>query len=362
MVSGRIPSDLGSALAEGVPLTLARDAQLLQVHTLIGPVLTRHPDLAATLPADLVLFFRAMHTANRQRLVQGLAQLQELGAALGRAGIPAVVLKGGGDMLSPIHANPAARYVGDLDILVPLDRARDALDALHNLGAAPATRTAHKTSRFDWRGQRLSEHHLPRLVRRDWAFPVEIHTHAGPGAVANVLDPIAMLDRRVPTAVPGLAVASAEDRACHLLTHATRHKGMVNLRAWIDWSALRGQCDRAAVASRLHRAGYGQTFESCEVMADLLEAGGKRPMSPSETALARATLRTFAQAGSRSPADLARFLYRRCRGLVLSSAYRRHIADRIAEPGFFRRVVALQLGCCRLGRQPSRRMRRRDKD
>ena len=334
-VSGRGPIELGTALAESDPLTLARDAQRLQVHTLIGPVLVRHHALAAVLPADLVLFFRAMHAANRQRVAEGLAQLEEIGAALDAAGIPAVVLKGGGDMLSPIHADPAIRYVGDLDILVPGSRARDALAAMGKLGAARAAPPAHESSRFDWRGQRLSKHHLPRLVRSDWGFPVEIHIHAGSGATAAVLDPVELLERCVSTAVRGLSVACAEDRACHLLTHASRHSGLVNLRAWIDWSALRGHCDLATVTSRLRGAGCARTFETFDLMADLLKAKSSLSMSRRENALARATLHAFGDAGVRSAADFARFLFRRCRGLILSPAYRRHIAHRLCERGLF---------------------------
>jgi len=353
-VSDRVSTELGTALAESDPLILARDAQRLQVHTLIGPVLVRHPALATRLPTDLVLFFRAMHAANRQRIDQGLAQLEEIGAALDAAGIPAVVLKGGGDMLSPIHADPAIRYVGDLDILVPGSRARDALAAMSRLGAAPAAPPAHESSRFDWRGQRLSEHHLPRLVRSDWGFPVEIHIHAGPGATAAVLDTIAVLERCVPTAVHGLSIACAEDRACHLLTHVTRHGGMVNLRAWIDWSALRGRCDHATVASRLRQAGCARTFETCDLMADLLEAKGTLAMPRRETALARTALHAFGDAGAKSAADVARFLFRRCRGLILSPAYRRHIADRLRKNGL--------LGCSKPCRQPCPKLWRGPKD
>ena len=360
-ISGRVPPSLGVALAESDPVTLAQDAQRLQVHTLIGPVLARHTDLAEPLPADLVLFFQTMHAANRQRLSEGLAQLEEIGAVLAAADIPAVVLKGGGDMLSPLHADPAIRYVGDLDILVPAGRAGDALAALLDLGAAPAAPPAHETSRFDWRGQRLSEHHLPRLVRPGWTFPVEIHVHAGPGAVAAVLDPAALLDRRVPTTLPGLSIACAEDRACHLITHATRHGGMVSLRAWVDWSMLRRHCDHAIVASRLRSAGYGQGFEGCDLMADLLEAGGTRDMSRNETAIAREALRGFGSAGAPSVADLPRFLFRRCRGLILSPAYRRHIFERLGERSFLW-AVAFRLGRRQSGHHSSRKLRQRHKE
>lgn len=353
-VSGRVPPGLGSALADSDPLVLAREAQRLQVHTLAGPVLVRHPALAAHLPADLVLFFRAMHAANRQRIAQGLAQLAGIGAALDAAGIPAVVLKGGGDLLSPLHVDPAIRYVGDLDILVPAGRAAEAWAALRALGAVPAAPPAHEASRFDWRGQRLPDHHLPRLLRADWAFPVELHVRAGPGAVGAVLDPAALLDRRVPAGLRGLSVACDGDRACHLIAHATRHDGMVSLRAWIDWAALRARCDRAAVAARLDRAGQGAGFEGCELMADLLDAGGARPLARGEAARARAALRAFGAAGAGSPVDRARVLFRRCRGLILSAAYRRHIARRVG----LGLAARLRLGRRRPGPAPPRKLRR----
>lgn len=357
-VSDRVSADVGLALSQSDPLALARDAQLMQVHTLIGPVVSHHADVAAHLPADLVLFFQAMHAANRQRLAAGMAQLEAIGAALRARDIPAVVLKGGGDMLSSIHEDPAARYVGDLDILVPANRAAEAFVALCDLGAAPAAPPAHETSRFDWRGQRLPEHHLPRLVRSDWAFPVEIHIHLGPGNIAAVLEPAAVIAHRVPTLVAGLSVASDEDRACNLLTHSIRHGGMISLRAWVDWSRLRLRCDRAAVASRLRRAGYGKAFESCEVMADLLGATGAATMSETEKAIARAALRSFCAAGNWSVADLARFVFRRVRGLTLSSAYRRHVAGKIAGSSVSRNVGKMVGGA---GRALARNLKRRPK-
>lgn len=342
-VSGRVPPGLDTALAECDPLALAKGAQRMQVHTLIGPVLTCHSGLAALLPDDLVLFFRAMHAANRQRLADGLAQLELIGSALNAHDIPAVVLKGGGDMLSPVLADPAARYVGDLDILVPMIRAGDAVAILRELGAAPAVPPAQEFSRYDWRGQRIPRHHLPRLIHAEWTFPVEIHVNAGAGAVARVLDAAAILDRRVQTTIRGLSIACADDRACHLLTHSTRHDGMVSLRAWIDWSMLRRSCDRSTVESRLCRAGYGQTTESCDAMSDLLMAGEMLPLSQNETLVARNASRAFGAAGAKAIPELARFLFRRCRGLALSSGYRRHIADRLAEPGFLRSVIMARL-------------------
>ncbi|SDL98650.1 nucleotidyltransferase family protein [Aliiruegeria lutimaris] len=348
-VSDRVPVDLANTLAESDPLVLAKDAQRMQVHTLIGPVLTRHSELAKQIPDDLVLFFRAMHASNRQRAAEGLSQLKEIGAELNARDIPAVVLKGGGDLLSPIHADSAIRYVGDLDILVPIDRAEDALATALSIGATFASPPVNETSRFDWRGQRLPEHHLPRLVRADWTFPIEIHVHLGSGAVADVLDAAETLDQCVPAAVRGLAVPSSEDRACHLVTHTTRHNGIVDLRAWVDWCKLRRHCDRAVVERRLSRAGYGQMLATCDLMADLLEAANTLRLSRKETTVARKALCTYCATGNQSVVDVASFFFRRGRGLVLSSSYRAHIAERLFEPGFVREILS------RVGRRGSGR-------
>lgn len=332
MVSGKVPPGLEDALSQSDPLTLARDAQRLQVHTMVGAVLNRHSDLAAFIPADLVLFFRAMHAANRDRLTEGRLQLTQIGAALDAADIAAVVLKGGADMVSPIHDDPSIRYVGDLDILVPTNRAAEALAALQGLGFEAVATPGQGTSRFDWRGQRLSEHHLPRLIHSDWTFPVEIHVQVGPRAIAFLLDPDAVLDHRVRSDIAGLSLPCFDDRASHLLTHAQRHSGMASLRAWIDWAALREQCDLAAVSARFHSAGAGRTFENGDVMARFL-SGGAHPMTQHDVSICRSALRNFGSAGKRSLTDKARFFLRRCRGLILSPPYRRHIAKRLLERG-----------------------------
>lgn len=307
---------------------------------MIGAILTRDDDLAKQMPADLALFFRAMYQANRQRVQDALVQLAEIGAALSAAAIPAVVLKGGSDILSPIHVDPATRYVGDLDVLVPANRAQDAAAALCALGAAPAAPPAYHGSSFDWRGQRLSKHHLPRLVCPDWTFPVEIHVQAGPGAVAAVLDPDKVFGGSVPSGIPGLSVASHEDRACHLLTHTTRHNGALGLRAWIDWSALRRQCDQNVVASRLHHAGFDQTFESCGLMADLLEAEDVSLICAGKAAVSSASLINFGTSEDRSLAALPPFIFRRLRALIFSQIYRDHIGARLAQGDFFHDVLA----------------------
>src|SRR3546814_13724953 len=66
----------------------------------------------------------------------------------------AVFLKGAASLIDALHADPAARFVGDIDVLVPPERARDASAALVAHGFAEIDTYPRR-----WIAQR--HHHLP---------------------------------------------------------------------------------------------------------------------------------------------------------------------------------------------------------
>lgn len=209
-ISDTPPRGFESALASTSAEELAWSAQHNQVHTAIGPVLNRHPQLAEALPDDLCLFFDAMYLANRERHSQGLKQLREIGEAFKRIDVSAVVLKGGADLLSPLHSDQAQRFVGDLDILVSPDRAEEAFECLSGIGAN------------DYDGQlqapgqdleRFAKHHLPKLTHAGWPFPVELHFKVGSGVIASLLPTDEVLRSRQPCSVAALSVPTLENRA-----------------------------------------------------------------------------------------------------------------------------------------------------
>lgn len=325
-LSGRPPNWLAKTLAETHPKELARTAQLNQVHTMIAPILGRHAALAEGLPQDLRIFFEAMYAANRDRLDRGLSQLREIGAALDAIGVPAIILKGGGDMLDPLHADQAIRFVGDLDILVSEARAAEAHDSLTDIGAKTFSPVLESDPNYTWRGHRTPEHHFPKLIRDGWDLPVELHVRVGKRLEDKILPAIVAIERRAPSKIPGLFCCSPEDRACHLIAHASRHRGLVSLRAWIDWAALRKICDVSQVRDRFEALGQGSVFEEFDQVTDFLECGlGQGDETNGEYALARTALRDFGTTPSRGLAGAISFVQRKSRGLAISPEYRSYV-------------------------------------
>ena len=62
-----------------------------------------------------------------------LAELRHIGQAMGKADIPLLVLKGGA-LAQTVYADPALRFMGDLDLMVPAAQAAEALAILDRLG------------------------------------------------------------------------------------------------------------------------------------------------------------------------------------------------------------------------------------
>src|SRR3546814_8611698 len=72
-------------------------------------------------------------------------------------------------LIDALHADPAARFVGDIDVLVPPERARDASAALVAHGFAEIDTYPRR-----WIAQR--HHHLPMHRHIDTGVGVELHT------------------------------------------------------------------------------------------------------------------------------------------------------------------------------------------
>ncbi|MCB4455966.1 nucleotidyltransferase family protein [Leisingera sp. McT4-56] len=344
-ISAEPPRGLAEMLAETSPENLARVAQLNQVHTMIAPVLKAHPEAAGALPRDLLIFFETMHRANNARLASGIAQLTEIGLALREIEVPAVVLKGGADMLDALHEDQSIRFVGDLDILVPISRALEVERCLYDIGAtAPFERLGTKPE-LNWRGRRIPEHHLPKLTRSDWHFPVELHTRTGPGLTDRMLAAESVISRRVPARVPGLSYPNWEDRACHLVVHAGRHSGQVSLRAWVDWVAMRKHCALSEVRSRLEAHDLHEAYAEFEHLADFLENALVISNNSSEKySFVSSALKVLCAESKPRYFDLLRQVFRRARMLAESKDYRRYVARNVLDRRWWARVWSSHIG------------------
>jgi len=134
---------------------------------LVAPALhgaTLEADIAATMPADVVDYFEGVATLNRQRNAAIRDEAIDLGRILNAAGILPLFLKGGANLLSGLYADPASRVMSDLDILVSVDQARIAVEALRESGFVELS---------DYHDPR-AHHHAP-LGRNGTPAMVELH-------------------------------------------------------------------------------------------------------------------------------------------------------------------------------------------
>src|SRR3546814_8247397 len=121
------------------------------------------------LPAEIADHLAAVRYLNAERNARILDGIDSVAAVLADHGVDAVFLKGAASLIDALHADPAARFVGDIDVLVPPERARDASAAL----------VAHGFAEIDTYPRRWiapRHHHLPMHRHIDTGVGVKLHT------------------------------------------------------------------------------------------------------------------------------------------------------------------------------------------
>jgi hypothetical protein len=121
----------------------------------------------AFLPDDVSRYFRAALIINEKRNEKLLQSLARVAAALNAIDIEPVLLKGAAHLVEGIYPAAGLRVVGDVDLLVPEQRLKNAADALQQIG-------------FTVGGPVLPEdhHHWPTLFDPETGTPVELHSGA----------------------------------------------------------------------------------------------------------------------------------------------------------------------------------------
>ena len=200
-----------------------------------------------------------------------LAEVGRIVPPLQRAGIPVILLKGAA-VAGTLFGDLGLRYMGDVDLLVPIDARARAWDALESLGyhlvpGAPADlrARARRAGLLPARPGPLSRElsariyerfHLHYYLMRDGQpFPVELHWHiVKPGRGVHIED---LWRRAQPVRAGGIhALAFAPE---HLLLHFALHLALddygeltlarlvdVHMAAAdpaLDWVALRRAAD-----------------------------------------------------------------------------------------------------------------------
>jgi Uncharacterised nucleotidyltransferase len=117
-----------------------------------------------SLPDDVREYLDAVLRLNSERNALLLVTLKRVAALPNAIDIEPVVLKGATELITGSYPAAGMRVIGDLDLLIPIDRVQSAAAALKKAGFAPV-------------GPLLppNHHHLPVLADPETAAGVELH-------------------------------------------------------------------------------------------------------------------------------------------------------------------------------------------
>ena len=213
-----------------------------------------------TLPPEILSTFAAAESLNRERNQVILTEALFAAMLLNRIGIQPVGLKGIAYLLSGIYSNPAARFVADIDFLVPQSQLPAAIAQLDRHGY------------FESDSDRLFQfRHHHSAMRRAGLPHIELHHRVGIGVCDRVLPASAILLEAKPITIDGatILVPSPVQLATHLVLHSQLAHPYDNrifppLRAMVDLvhlqSRFTSQIDWSAIEKTYRAAGESATL------------------------------------------------------------------------------------------------------
>lgn len=221
----------------------------------------------------------------RARSLRLAAGLERVLAALARAGIPVMLLKGA-DLGFYAYPAPGLRRMLDLDILVPLCRLKDASSALLEIGFREDTACYSR----DWYLGCVQQ--LPPLEDESGFIHLDVH-----GALFPAYSPFAPLEPAVwsntlPSVWPGARRLTREWMVWHLVLHAqVKHlkASGVRERLHVDLLALVANTDKEPIdwAGLVELAAHtGTAFALAEGVGRLSRAPGASALVPVAAQLA----------------------------------------------------------------------------
>jgi hypothetical protein len=176
----------------------------------LSPALHRYLASESAVPTAVRAGLEQAYLANAARSAFIDAALRAALAALDRAEVPAMLLKGAA-LVQTVYSDPAVREMLDLDLLAPAGRLDAARDALAGLGYRAA----------DVAGP---DHHAPALIGEDRMLAVELHHHITIAGEGVKFDTGELWDRA--REAPGAThlLPAPEDLLLHICMHFTRNR------------------------------------------------------------------------------------------------------------------------------------------
>lgn len=228
------------------------------------------PDVDRTFASWLARSARRVAARNLRTRVQR----DTVVTALNAFACPHVLLKGvARQLVTDVYPYADARPIGDVDILLPRDRARLAWERLCDIGFAPAPRDE---SRY------ATHHHLPPLSN-GLRVPVEVHTSTAPHLAADEAWQRMTADaRRIQHEGRTTAVSATTELLWHTVAHALRTPsgGAFRLRFLLDAASLWAggdQIDWGRIAGRLAAGEVPHTILARRWLAAAAWLAGRTP-------------------------------------------------------------------------------------
>ena len=247
----------------------------------------------AVLPADVRNYFDAILSLNSTRnecIVDGLARVV---SALNAIDIEPVLLKGVSHLVEGLYPTLGLRVVGDVDVLVPDYRAKDAVAALHGVGFF--------VPKYDLPENHL---HLPGMRDNESGLYVELHTRVDlKEAVISARwfremthpFPFRGLQIRVPepTGSIGLNIVHSQ------LHHEGYQRSGIELRQLLDLAMIRArhesEIDWSELDHRFSAGGFGQVLATYLKFAEVFFGQAAPQLSNMPRKMALERIRVFVE-------------------------------------------------------------------
>jgi len=234
------------------------------------------------LPAELLEYFVSIHDSNAARNRGILEHTAELAGLLNQIGVEPLLLKGAGHLASGLYPDPAMRFMSDIDILVPDDRALECWHLLLSAGYRTSSANAQVSV------ERMPNQEWPALWREGRTGELEIHHRC---EWDHMLSTRSLYTETEPLTLGGgtARILSPTSRVIFTIAHAYVHHRteflpVVPLRDLYDATLLLGQLgeriDWQQVVDVFDRAGQSSALRiGCTMWRRLLAPNLAAPVT-----------------------------------------------------------------------------------
>jgi hypothetical protein len=195
----------------------------------------------ASIPPDVLDFLSAVKSLNLEHNELILKEVRTVARLLNREGIEPVLLKGTAYLAASVYTNPGARYLLDVDLLIPEAQLRVAVGVLSQNGFE-----RDDEDRFGY----FRHHHPP--LRRPGSISFELHHRLGMGPCDAMLPAREVIEHSIVHELDDAIVRLPSPE--HLMTHLIMHSQIQHPYNERIWPPLRAMYDLVLLQRRFGAA------------------------------------------------------------------------------------------------------------